>query len=196
MTNLAKTFAPGDALILVDPQVDFCPGGALPIEGGDEIMPVLNRWIQAAVAAEIPVFVSRDWHPAGHMSFREQGGPWPPHCLQDSEGARFHADLKLPEDAVKVTKGVRFDQDQNSAFDQTGLAEELRRRGIQRIWAGGLAMDVCVAATVLDGCREGFEVRLIENGTRPVTAEGGRRSLEDMKQAGAVIAPETAAANP
>lgn len=193
MSDPKDAYAPGDALILVDPQIDFCPGGALPIEGGDEVMPVLNRWIHAALAARIPVFVSRDWHPEGHLSFREQGGPWPPHCLQDSEGARFHPRLDLPENAVKVTKGVRFDQDQNSAFDQTGLADELRRRGIRRIWVGGLAMDVCVAATVMDGCREGFEVRLIENGTRPVTAKGGRDSLEKMKQAGAVIAGYQAA---
>lgn len=177
-------FRSSDALVLVDVQNDFCPGGALPIEGGNEVVAELNRWIEAAMAAGIPVFASRDWHPEGHLSFVAQGGPWPPHCLQDSEGAAFHPDLRLPEGAVKVTKGVRFEQDQNSAFDQTGLAAELRRRSISRIWVGGLAQDVCVAATALDGRREGFEVMLIIDGTRPVTAEGGRESLEKMEAAG------------
>jgi nicotinamidase/pyrazinamidase len=180
-------FRSGDALILVDLQNDFCPGGALPIEGGHEVVAELNRWIEAATAAGIPVFASRDWHPEGHLSFRAQGGPWPPHCLQDSDGAAFHPKLQLPRDAIKVTNGVRFDQDQNSAFDQTGLAGELRRRDISRVWVGGLAQDVCVAATALDGRREGFEVMLIRKGTRPVTPEGGRESLERMRAAGVQV---------
>ncbi len=184
MSDLKDNFEPGDALLLVDPQNDFCPGGALPIEKGDQVMPVLNRWIGAAVATDTPIFVSRDWHPKGHPSFEEQGGEWPPHCLQDSEGAAFHPRLELPEDAVKVTKGVRFDQDQYSAFDQTGLADELRRRDIKRVWIGGLAQDVCVAATSIAGREEGFEVRRIKDATRPVTPEGGRTSLERMKKAG------------
>ncbi|MEX2496295.1 MAG: nicotinamidase [Woeseia sp.] len=175
----------GDGLIVVDVQKDFCPGGALPIENGDRVVPVLNRWIAAAVDRSLPVYASRDWHPVGHVSFREQGGTWPPHCLQDSEGARFHPDLRLPDDAVKVTKGVRFDQDQNSAFDETGLAEQLRRDGVKRIFVGGLAEDVCVRATVLDGAREGFEVVVIEDATFPVTPEGGEQCRVEMREAGA-----------
>lgn len=176
---------PGDALILVDVQNDFCPGGALPIERGDEVVPILNRWIAAALAKGLPIYASRDWHPVGHMSFRERGGLWPPHCLQDSEGARFHPDLNLPNGAIIVTKGVRFDQDQNSAFDQTGLAVQLRRDGIQRIFVGGLAEDVCVLATVLDGLKEGFDVILIADGTRPVTPKGGEEARRKMQEAGA-----------
>lgn len=177
-------FKQGDALLLVDLQIDFCPGGALPIEGGDAVVVELNRWIEAAVATAIPVFASRDWHPKEHLSFESQGGPWPPHCIQDSAGARFHPQLRLPDCAILVTKGVRFDQDQNSAFDQTGLATELRRRQIARIWVGGLAEDVCVAATALDGRQEGFEVFLITAGTRPVTPEGGRSARQRMQEAG------------
>lgn len=177
-------FRTGDALVLVDLQNDFCPGGALAIEGGDDVVEAVNPWIAAALAAGIPVFASRDWHPEGHLSFEAQGGPWPPHCLQDSKGAAFHPRLRLPDDVIKVTKGVRFDQDQNSAFDQTGLAEELRRRDISRIWMAGLAQDVCVAATALEGRQEAFQVMLIKEGTRPVTAEGGRESLERMQAAG------------
>lgn len=175
---------PGDALLVVDVQIDFCPGGALPIPDGDNVVPVLNRWIALAEQADIPVYASRDWHPAGHISFEEQGGPWPPHCLQDSDGARFHPELALPERTIKVTKGVRFDQDQNSAFDQTGLAQALRKRGITRIWLGGLAEDVCVAATALDARRENFEVWLLNDATRPVTAEGGHEARRRMVQAG------------
>lgn len=176
---------PGDALIVVDVQVDFCPGGALPIEGGDQVVPVLNRWIAAAVQKGIPVYLSRDWHPVGHLSFQGHGGPWPPHCVQDSEGARFHPDLLVPQGAVLVTKGVRFDQDQNSAFDQTGLAVQLRKEGVRRLFVGGLAEDVCVLATVLDGLKEGFEVVLIQDGTRPVTPAGGQEARRKMQEAGA-----------
>ncbi len=175
----------GDALIIVDVQNDFCPGGALAIDRGDEVVAVLNRWIAQAREQGVPVYASRDWHPAGHISFEDSGGPWPPHCLQDTEGARFHPDLALPDSVIKITKGVRFDQDQNSAFDQTGLAQELRQRGVQRLWIGGLAEDVCVRATVLDACREGFEVHMIPDATRPVTDDGGRQARQEMREAGA-----------
>jgi len=174
----------GDALLIVDVQLDFCPGGALPIPHGDKVVPVLNRWIEGADRVDIPVFASRDWHPACHPSFEAQGGPWPPHCVQDSAGARFHPELALTQATIKVTKGVRFDQDQNSAFDQTGLAQELRKRGITRIWIGGLAEDVCVKATALDARREGFEVCLINAATYPVSAENGIKARRCMKEAG------------
>lgn len=185
MADIGENLRPGDALIIVDVQNDFCPGGALPIEGGDEVIPVLNACIAAADAKDVPVYASRDWHPAGHISFKERGGLWPPHCIQDSEGARFHPDLKLPESAITITKGVRFDQDQNSAFDQTGLGTELREKRIRRLWIGGLAQDVCVRATVLDALKEGFEVVVIANATRPVTPEGGGAARREMGDAGA-----------
>ena len=133
-------FQNGDALLIVDVQKDFCPGGALAIEKGDRVIPVLNYWIQQARRSNVPVYASRDWHPQGHISFKSQGGLWPPHCIQDSEGAEFHPELHLPGDTVKITKGVRFDQDQNSAFDQTGLAERLSHDGVQRLFVGGLAL--------------------------------------------------------
>ncbi len=166
-------------------QIDFCPGGALPIERGDEVIPVLNLWIEAATDASVPVCVSRDWHPPHHVSFTESGGDWPVHCLQNSRGARFHPDLKVPHSVIVVTKGVRFDRDQYSAFDETGLAAELRRRGVRRVWVGGLAQDVCVRATVLDARREDFTAIVITDATRPVTAAGGERANDEMRQAGA-----------
>ena len=187
MANPQNALRKGDALIVVDVQKDFCPGGALPIEKGDEVVPVLNRWITAATEKGVPIYASRDWHPIHHMSFKEQGGLWPPHCIQDTDGAAFHPDLELPMETNKITKGVRFDKDQNSAFDQTGLAVHLREHGIKRVWVGGLAQDVCVLATVLDARKEGFEVEVIMDATRPVTAEGGARANREMRNAGAEL---------
>ncbi len=185
MAEISDSLKSGDALLIVDVQKDFCPGGALPVEGGDTIVPVINHWIAAAVASSVPVYATRDWHPTGHTSFKERSGPWPPHCIQDSDGAKFHQDLALPSSTIIVTKGVRFDQDQNSAFDQTGLAVQLRKDSIRRVWIAGLAEDVCVLATVLDAHREGFEVVLIANATRPITSDGGKKAHQQMQEAGA-----------
>lgn len=185
MASIEEALHRGDALMIVDVQKDFCPGGSLPIENGDRVVPILNRWIEAALAKGVPVYTSRDWHPLNHISFEQRGGPWPPHCVQDTDGARFHPDLRVPESAIKVTKGVRFDQDQNSAFDQTGLAGQLRYDGVQRLFVGGLAEDVCVLATVLDGCEEGFEVVVISDATLPVTIAGGEEARKKMRAAGA-----------
>jgi nicotinamidase/pyrazinamidase len=185
MADPKEALRPGDALIVVDVQLDFCPGGALPIEDGDAVVPVLNRWIEAAGRARIPVFASRDWHPRHHLSFVEAGGQWPVHCVQDTPGARFHPDLKLSDSTIVVTKGVRFDRDQYSAFDQTGLATELRKQGVERVWVGGLAQDVCVCATVLDARREAFDTIVIADAMSPVTRAGGERANEEMRRAGA-----------
>jgi nicotinamidase/pyrazinamidase len=174
----------GDALLIVDVQNDFCPGGALPIPEGDRVVPVLNEWIEAAASAGIPVYASRDWHPRGHPSFTTEGGQWPVHCLQDTEGAAFHPELRLPANAVVVTKGTRFDKDQYSAFDETGLDERLRKDGVKRIWAGGLAQDVCVRASVLDARERGYDVSLIPGASLPVTPEGGAEATERMRAAG------------
>ena len=186
-----RVFEQDDMLLLVDVQKDFCPGGKLAVEHGDAILPELNRWIAHARDAGVPVYASRDWHPRVHVSFQDQGGTWPPHCEQDTDGARFHPELELPYDAVVITKGVRFDQDQNSTFDQTGLAEWLRNCGIRRIFLAGLAQDVCVLATALDAREAGFEVTLIAEGTRPVSAEDGRGALEKMRAAGVRFWSET-----
>lgn len=181
------SFRPGDALVVVDVQRDFCEGGALAIPRGDEVVPVLNRWTTTAESAGVPVYASRDWHPLRHPSFTELGGKWPQHCVQDSPGAAFHPDLSLPGDSIIVTKGTRFDRDQNSAFDGTGLETELHRREITRLWIGGLAQDVCVCATVLDARRHGFDTVVIADATMPVTREGFDRAEAEMRQAGATF---------
>jgi nicotinamidase/pyrazinamidase len=182
-----NSLQPGDAVIVVDVQIDFCPGGALPIEHGDDVIPACNLWADAAHRAGIPVYASRDWHPANHLSFRDRGGEWPPHCVQDTEGACFHDKLELPEGTILVTKGTRFDKDQYSAFDETGLADELRRQGVQRLWIGGLAQDVCVRATALEAAQEGFETHVLLDATRPVTPEGGREALREMEDSGVKV---------
>lgn len=177
----------GDALLLVDVQRDFCAGGALAVPDADAVVPVLNGWLAAAAEAGIPVFASRDWHPQGHPSFAAVGGPWPPHCVQDSPGAGFHPDLALAATARRVTKGVRFDRDQSSAFDETGLGTELRRLGVRRVWVAGLALDVCVRASVIDALRLGFEVHVIADATRPVDPEAAEDVFAELRRAGAVI---------
>lgn len=187
MSQPRERLREGDAILLVEVQPDFFPGGALPVDEGDRILPVLNEWLAAARERRVPVYASRDWHPAQHVSFAAYGGQWPAHCVQDTPGAAYHPELDLPEDAIKISKGVRLDRDQYSAFDQTGLAEHMRRRGIRRVFVGGLAQDVCVCASVLDGQKEGFEMHLIAAATRPVDPEAGARALEEMEQAGAVV---------
>lgn len=178
-----------DALIVVDVQKDFCPGGALPVNRGDEIVPELNRWIELAGRSGAQVVLSRDWHPPDHMSFPERGGPWPVHCVQDTPGAEFHPDLCIPSSVEIVSKGSHPDRENYSAFDGTGLAERLWNRGVRRLWVGGLAQDVCVRATVLDGLEAGFEVHVLAAATRPVDVQpgDGRRALKEMQAAGAVI---------
>ncbi|MEF8834293.1 MAG: isochorismatase family protein, partial [Halofilum sp. (in: g-proteobacteria)] len=140
-------------------------------------------------AAGIPIVASRDWHPADHCSFSDRDGPWPGHCVREPAGAAFHPDLRLPRDAIIISKGRDRDRDNYSAFDDTGLADRLRRLGVERLFVGGLAQDVCVQATVLDACEAGFETRLIRNATRAVDVSpgDGDRALEAMRAAGARI---------
>ena len=179
----------GDALLIVDVQNDFCPGGALAVEEGDQVVPVLNRWIEEAQRRDIPIYASRDWHPPHHISFRERGGPWPPHCVQGTEGAAFHPDLRLPPNIEVVSKGYEPDKDSYSAFGGTGLGEKLRNAHIKRLWIGGLTEDYCVRETSLDAIRAGLEVHVIVEGTRPVNVKpvDGRRALEDIVRAGAIL---------
>ena len=176
------------ALILVDVQNDFCPGGALAVPEGDEVVPTLNRAADRFAKAGRPVIASRDWHPAETTHFKT----WPPHCVQEQPGARFHPELRLPADAVVVSKGMGATEDAYSAFqarDDSGreLADILRQRGVRRLVVGGLATDYCVRATVLDSIRRGFEVTVVENGVRGVDLQPGdsARAISEMREAGA-----------
>ncbi len=187
MTTTFHGMKKGDGLFVLDVQNDFCPGGALPIAGGDAVVPVLNTWLDAARQKGLSVYASRDWHPLRHISFQEEGGKWPSHCLQDSWGAAFRSDLLLPDDDVYIANGVRFYKDQYSVFDDTGLEWLLKRDGIHRLWIGGLAEDVCVLETVLDARKAGYEVHVIAAATRPISPDGGKLARDDMKKSGAVI---------
>jgi nicotinamidase/pyrazinamidase len=178
---------PGDALIIVDLQRDFCAGGALEVKDADNIVPVINGLIAEAISAGVPIVASRDWHPPGHASFQEAGGPWPAHCVQDGAGAEFHPDLRLPERAIIVSKGEAPDRDQLSAFDATGLADRLRRLGVRRVLIVGLALDVCALETALDAASEGFATHLRLSGARAITTEGARTAVEKMRKAHVVV---------
>lgn len=183
------TLQKGDALLIVDVQNDFCPGGALAVSEGDKVVPLLNEWISEAEAQGIPVFASRDWHPSDHISFKERGGPWPPHCIQGTAGAAFHPGLKLPRSVKIVSKAQSPDRDSYSAFGETDLAQRLRRSGVKRVWIGGLAQDYCVRESALDAIREGFEVHVIADATRAVNVQpnDGTRALEDIRRAGGIL---------
>ena len=179
----------GDALLVVDVQRDFLPGGALAVPDGDRIVPVLQRHLERFERAGRPILFTRDWHPADHMSFRAQGGPWPQHCVAGTPGAGFAPGLDLPAAAQLVSKGTRPDAEAYSGFEGTGLAARLRQQGVQRLFVGGLATDYCVRATVLDALREGFEVLLLGDAVRAVDVRpgDGESALRDMLQAGAGI---------
>lgn len=177
----------GDALLIVDPQVDFLPGGSLGVPQGDAVLAPIHRLIDLYRTHGLPVYVSRDWHPALHCSFAGQGGPWPIHCVAGSDGARFAPGLQL-DDATVVSKATTVDVDAYSAFNGTGLADTLRERGIRRLVVCGLATDYCVLNTVLDGLAAGFEVLLATEAIRAVNvnADDGDRALVRMLEGGAI----------
>jgi nicotinamidase-related amidase len=180
---MSVTLGPGDALLIVDPQVDFCPGGTLAVPGGDGIFPAVNR---AAAGAPL-VVASRDWHPADHISFAARGGPWPAHCVAGTPGAEFHEALDKARIGKVVSKGTDRDREAYSAFDGTGLTDWLRQNGVHRLLVGGLATDYCVRASVLDARRDGFDVLVLEDGIGAVDVKpgDGERALDEMRQAGA-----------
>ncbi len=179
---------PGDALVVVDVQNDFLPGGALAVPEGDAVVPVLNAWIARFTAAGLPIAATRDWHPADHCSFLAQGGPWPPHCVVDTSGAAFSVDLELPAMATIVSKGTRPDDAGYSEFEGTELHHRFQELGVRRVFVGGLATDYCVLNTVLDALRLGYEVRLLTAGIRAVEVRpgDGARAIATMLAAGAV----------
>jgi len=186
--NLSREESGGRALIVVDVQNDFCPGGSLAVERGDEVVAPLNKLINEFLRRGEPVFKSRDWHPAQTRHFAAYGGTWPVHCVQNTRGAEFHKDLVEDPRILIVSKGLD-NEDRYSAFDGTTLAEELRARGVVEVWVGGLATDYCVKNTVLDALREGFKVKALTEAMRAVNLRPGddARAVEEMQSAGAEI---------
>lgn len=176
-----------DALLLVDVQNDFLSGGRLAVRDGDAVIPPLNHCITLFRNKNLPVYASRDWHPANHCSFIAQRGAWPPHCIAGSHGARFAERLALPQDTIVVSKGNTSKRDSYSAFGGTSLHALLFATGIKRLFIGGLATDYCVLNTVLDALNLGYAVVLLTDAVRAVEALSGdgARALDRMKNCGA-----------
>lgn len=183
------------ALVIVDVQNDFCPGGALSVPDGDKVVPVLNEYIRKWQAAGHPIYASRDWHPEKTTHFKEHGGPWPRHCVQGDRGAEFHPDLSLPDKAVVVSKGAGPTEDAYSAFHGKGplhmpLVELLRAQGVTDVFVGGLATDYCVRSTVIDALALGFKATFLVDASRGVNVRPGdaEEAIAEMVRAGADVA--------
>lgn len=182
------------ALIIVDMQNDFLPGGALGVPEGDKIIPVVNQYIRLFSSQNLPVFFSRDWHPEETKHFKQQGGPWPPHCIQNTKGAEFHPDLYIPDDAEILSKGMDPRYDGYSAFDARNkegkkLPDLLKDRDISTFYIGGIATDYCVRATSLDALKQGFDVYVLMDAIKGVNPEDSRKAVEEITGQG--ITPVT-----
>ncbi|MBI3849099.1 MAG: isochorismatase family protein [Verrucomicrobia bacterium] len=177
-----------DVLVVVDVQNDFLPGGALAVPHGDEVVPILNRYIERFVGQKLPIFATRDWHPANHCSFQTQGGPWPKHCVMYSYGAESPPQLKLPATTIIVSKPCVADRETYSAFEGTNFEEQLRSLGVHRLFIGGLATDYCVLITVLGARQRGFDVLLLRDAVRAVNVhpDDGKNAEQEMFARGAV----------
>jgi nicotinamidase/pyrazinamidase len=177
-----------DALLILDVQNDFLPGGSSAVAHGDAVIGPANQLLALYQAQRLPIFAARDWHPFGHSSFVEQGGPWPAHCVANTPGADFPAQLALPPDAVLISKGQQHEADASSAFRGTGLAHQLRQRGIGRLAVCGLATEYCVLNSVSDALALGFRVLLVLDAIRAVDAcpGDGERAIARMIERGAV----------
>jgi nicotinamidase/pyrazinamidase len=176
-----------DALLITDIQNDFLPGGTLPIKNGDEIIPVINDYIRLFEGSKAHVLASRDWHPSNHVSFKAQGGLWPPHCVKETLGAKFSSDLRLPNHTIIISKATNPEREAYSAFDGTSLAHELQTLCVKRLFVGGLATDYCVVNTVVDSRKLGFETVVLVDATLGINLEAGDvdRAFETMLKNGA-----------
>lgn len=178
-----------DALIVVDVQKDFLPGGSLAVPDGNAVIVVLNTYISLFVKENLPIFLTRDWHPAGHCSFQESGGPWPAHCVQGSWGAGFPEALELPVAGQIISKAVNKDADAYSAFEKTELRVLLQQQRVKRLFIGGLATDYCVLNTVKDALAHDYRVLVLADAIRAVNVkpDDGDRAISEMQELGAVF---------
>ncbi|MBN1587724.1 MAG: nicotinamidase [Candidatus Omnitrophica bacterium] len=182
--------SPKDALICVDVQNDFCPGGALAVPNGDQAALVLTEYIEQFEAAGAMIVATRDWHPPNHCSFESQGGPWPQHCVRDTDGAGFHEALRLPKHTELISKGIEPGDEAGSGFQGTNLAQKLHERKIERVFIGGLATDYGVKATVLDAIKEDFQTFVLSEACQGINIDSNEieKAIKEMRQAGAKIA--------
>ncbi|HMG74572.1 MAG TPA: nicotinamidase [Pyrinomonadaceae bacterium] len=177
------------ALIVVDVQNDFCPGGSLAVANGDEVVVPLNELMKEFLDRGEPVFKTRDWHPPTAKHFAAYGGIWPVHCVRNTPGAEFHPGLFDDPRITIISKGIDESADGYSGFDGTNLAQILRDQGVNEVWVGGLATDYCVKHTVLDAVQQGFEVKALADAMRAVNVNptDGEKAIEEMRNAGAEI---------
>ncbi len=180
------------ALLIVDVQNDFCPGGALAVPEGDKIVPILNKYMMIFSEKKWPIFASRDWHPQETKHFKQFGGLWPEHCIQNTKGAGFHPDLRLPQETIILSKGIDPDKDSYSAFQAvdskgTKFFELLKISGINELFIGGLATDYCVKSSVLDALKLGFKVKLLIDSIKGVNikSKDSEEAIEEMVSCGA-----------
>jgi nicotinamidase/pyrazinamidase len=185
MTTFSTTH--GDALLIVDVQRDFLPGGALGVPEGDEVVPLLSTLAEAFAAKKLIVVASRDWHPANHCSFRQSGGPWPPHCRAGTPGAELDPGLNMSPGTIIVDKGTTTDKDTYSAFEGTALDATLQQAGIKRLFIGGLATEYCVLNTATDALQHGYDVILLQDAIRAIDPEAGRRAIAELRELGAEV---------
>jgi len=178
-----------DALLLVDVQKDFLPGGALAVPNADKILPFLNAYIKIFSNRGLNIYLTRDWHPKDHCSFKECGGLWPKHCVQESEGAKFAEELIIPDNAIIISKATDKDKDAYSGFDNTELDSLLKSKNIERLFVGGLATDYCVKATVLDALSLGYKVFVLLDAIKAVNVNPNDEevALLEMKDKGATF---------
>lgn len=174
-----------DGLIVVDVQNDFCSGGALAVPDGDAVVAPINQLMDEVEF----VVATRDWHPADHGSFVEQGGPWPPHCVQGTPGAELHAGLHTDRIDAIVDAGYEPGLEGYSGFEETDMESVLHEHGVDRVHVAGLALDYCVRATALDAREKGFDVVLHLDATRAIEAQPGdaERTVAELREAGVQI---------
>jgi nicotinamidase/pyrazinamidase len=179
----------GDALVVLDVQRDFLPGGSLAVPGGDEVIAPLNSYIAAFEARKLPIFMTRDWHPADHCSFKSAGGPWPPHCVRDTLGAQWAEGLNVVADARIISKATDAAVEAYSGFCGTSLLALLRQLAVYRLFVGGLATDYCVHDSVLDARSRGFDVVVLMDAVRGINAQPAdeTRALREMLASGATL---------
>jgi len=173
------------ALLVVDIQNDFCPGGALGVRKGDQIIPTVNKYVDLFLKNQFPVFVSRDWHPENSKHFKESGGPWPAHCVKNTKGAEFHPDFQVPDDAIILSKGTDPDMDGYSVFDAHDLENKpfidlLKKMGIDELYIAGIATDYCVRMTSLDAFKNSFKVNILTDAIKGVDEQDSKHAIDEI----------------
>ncbi|MEM3637414.1 MAG: isochorismatase family protein [Conexivisphaerales archaeon] len=171
------------ALLVIDMQNDFMDGGVLAVPGSTSIVPVINRYMEIFHNNHLPIYATRDWHPPDHISFRERGGPWPPHCIRFTEGAAFFNKLRFPDETEVISKAMKPDEEAYSGFQGTDLALKLRKENVTNIFIAGVATEYCVFSTAMDGLKNGFKVFLLGDAVKGINESDSDSAVSKMKAA-------------